>query len=79
MSRCVEKWRSAICPAMNGAARAPIEPEMPRSQPSWYWLKPSPPSSTLARMNMPASGAHSPNMPHWRNIMIERRSVSSLG
>jgi hypothetical protein len=64
----VAKYRSAICPATNGAMIAPTAPTAnmsPISAPSNPWCP---------LRNGQSNGSHAPQIAYCRNIMNERRA-----
>src|SRR4026209_2085763 len=72
-NRSVLKCRSANCPAMNGAAIAPIEPARPRMVPICVPVKPNPPPALLEVRDRAAGGSQAPHTAYCRNIISERR------
>ena len=71
--RSVLKYRSAICPAIKGAATAPIEPANPRIIPISDPEKPRPPSATPAERYLAVTGSHAPQRAYCKNIIVPRR------
>ena len=65
----VLKYLSAIWPAINGAAMAPIEPARPSIIPIWDPVKPRPPSDILADKYLAVTGNQAPHNAYCKNIM----------
>tara|TARA_Y100001936_G_C15615332_1_gene428799 strand:+ start:223 stop:498 length:276 start_codon:yes stop_codon:yes gene_type:complete len=74
----VEKYRSANCPAINGAETAPNDAAIPIIHPTWPEVNPSPPSTIGDWRYVAKTGNQTPQTAYCKNIIRLKRLFTEV-